>query len=64
MIEAAVIAKIIVVMIGAQVTGYAEGAGAYYGPGLMQRVCEHRVSHGWQDLDCSWPCLVLSLIHI
>ena len=37
------------------------GVGAYYAPGLMQRVCEHRVSHGWNDLDCSWPCLVSAI---
>ena len=30
MSEAAVIAKIVFVMIGAQVTGYAEGTGAFY----------------------------------
>ena len=37
------------------------GVGAYYGPGLIQQVCEHRVSHGWQDLDCDWPCLVSAI---
>ena len=61
MSETAVIAKIVFVMIGAQVMGYSEGTGAYYAPGLMQRVCEHRVSHSWQDLDCSWPCLVSAI---
>ena len=61
MSEAAVIAKIVFVMIGAQVTGYSEGVGAYYAEGVMKRVCEHRVSHGWNDLDCSWPCLVSAI---
>ena len=40
MTEAAVIAKIIAVMIGAQVTGYDCGVGAFYHsqPGLMRDV--------------------------
>ena len=40
------------------------GVGAYYAPGLMQRVCERRVENGWSmDLDCSWPCLVSGIEH-
>ena len=64
MIEAAVIAKIVFVMIGAQVTGYSEGTGAFYAEGVMEQVCRHRVSHGWQpDLDCSRLCLVSGIEH-
>ena len=48
MSEAAVIAKFVFVMIGAQVTGYSEGTGAFYAEGVMERVCRHRVSHGWR----------------
>ena len=56
-----VIAKIVAVMIGAQVIGYSEGVGAYYAPGLMEGVCRYRVSEGWNDLDCDWPCLVSAI---
>ena len=59
--ESLVIAKIVFVMIGAQVTGYSEGTGAFYAEGVMGQVCRHRVSHGWNDFDCSWPCLVSAI---
>jgi len=62
--EAAVIAKIIFVMIGTHTTGYETGIGAYYHqrPGLMREVCQRRVAHGWNPgLDCSWPCLAAGM---
>ena len=59
MSEAAVIAKIVLVMLGAPVQGHAEGVAAYATrPHVWYDVCMHRVKHGWNDLDCNWPCLV------
>jgi len=58
---ATTIVKIILVLTGLHVQGYAEGVGAYYHerPGLMREVCELRVQENWAPgLDCSWPCLV------
>jgi len=38
------------------------GVGAYYGDGVIQRVCEHRVQQGWTPgLQCDWPCLVAGI---
>ena len=35
------------------------GVGAFYAEGVMKRVCEHRVEHGWTPgLRCEWYCLV------
>jgi hypothetical protein len=53
------IAKAIFLIAGLRVIGYNEGVGAYYAPGVMERVCVHRVQHNWTpDLQCDWPCLV------
>jgi hypothetical protein len=52
--------KIIAIVAGLQVAGYAEGGGAYYHNASMGQVCERRVGNGWtngQALHCSWPCL-------
>lgn len=64
MTEAIVIAKIIFLITGMQVTSHAEGIGAYYQPGLMEQVCRHRVDQGWSPgLDCDHPCLVAGIEH-
>lgn len=54
----AMIAKMILLVAGLRVVGYNEGVAAYYAPGMMEEVCERRVSNGWNDLDCSAVCLV------
>ena len=60
--ESLVIAKIIAVLIGAQVVGYSEGVGAFYSEGLMQEVCERRAQENWTPgLQCDWPCLVSAI---
>ena len=42
----------------------AVGVGAYYMPGVMQGVCEHRVEQGWTPgLQCDWYCLVSGIEH-
>ena len=56
--ESLVIAKIITCMIGAQVTGYSEGTGAFYHQASLRDVCEWRVERNWNPgLHCGWPCL-------
>lgn len=62
--EAIVIAKLIFLITGMQVTSHAEGVGAFYhsDPGLMRSVCETRVAEGWNPgLDCSWSCLAAAI---
>lgn len=61
MAKALVIAKLIWLVSGLRVEGYAEGVGAYYHEASLRGVCELRVSEGWNDLDCSWPCLVSAI---
>ena len=62
--ESLAIAKLITVLIGAQVTGYSEGQGAYYNRVDLRGVCEHRVRCGWNpDLDCGHPCLAAWGLH-
>jgi hypothetical protein len=58
-----VIAKLItLIALGLHVSGYSEGVGAYYAPGVMQGVCEQRVEQGWNPgLDCSHYCLVAGI---
>jgi len=58
MSEYILLIKIIICILGMQIKGYEEGVGAYYADGVMQKVCEYRVTQGWNDLNCSWPCLV------
>ena len=64
MTEAITIAKIIFLITGMSVSGYAEGVGAFYRKGLMEEVCRHRVENGWSvDLDCDHVCLVAGIEH-
>ena len=58
--ECTQIAKVLL-LLGLKVNSCSMGVGAYYSPGLMQRVCEHRVAMGWNDLDCSHNCLVSAI---
>ena len=38
------------------------GVGAFaVQPDTWYKVCLHRVEHGWNDLDCDWPCLVSAI---
>ena len=59
MSELSEIAKIILLVAGLHVSGYAEGDGAYYHRVNMRRVCERRNLEGWtpERLDCSQTCL-------
>jgi hypothetical protein len=60
--ELILISKLILLVSGHRVQGYDQGVAAYYREGLMQDVCDHRVSQGWNPhLDCSQKCLVASI---
>lgn len=58
--SATMIAKMVMLVAGLRVIGYAEGLGAYaVKPDTWYNVCMHRVQHNWTpDLQCDWPCLV------
>ena len=62
MTESAIIFRALWCMLGMCGPPDAVGVGAYYGPGLIQQVCEHRVQQGWTPgLQCDWPCLVSAI---
>ena len=64
MSKALLMVKLIWLISGFRVAGYAEGVGAYYHELSLRTVCERRVANNWDfgaSLDCSHPCLAAAI---
>ena len=61
----AMVAKLVMLVVGLQVGSVQEGVGAYYHEVSLREVCQRRVEHGWHpvgaELNCSYPCLAAAI---